>query len=214
MKEMITIDSSPQAVVIGNGDFPMHRIPLSLIDGEAFKVCCDGAANCFLRSGRVPDRIVGDGDSLLEANKVKYASRVRFNPDQETNDQTKAVTYLKEKGIKSIAIVAATGKREDHTLGNISLLVEYLRMGLDVRMYTDYGVFIPVSGDCRCEVLPGSQVSIISFGTQGMTAEGLVYPLRDFQNWWQGTLNEVAYSPFSIHCEGEYILFLNYPEEK
>lgn len=35
-----------------------------------------------------------------------------------------------------------TGKREDHTLGNISLLLYYLQEGIDVRAYTDYGVFI------------------------------------------------------------------------
>ena len=62
-----------------------------------------------------------------------------YNPDQETNDQTKAVNYLMEKGFRRIAIVGATGRREDHTLGNISLLMEYMRMGQKYVMYTDYG---------------------------------------------------------------------------
>lgn len=118
-----------------------------------FTVCCDGAADRYLASGRVPDRIVGDGDSLSVENQKRYASIIRYNPDQETNDQTKAVNYLMEKGFRRIAIVGATGRREDHTLGNISLLMEYMRMGAEVRMYTDYGFFVPMKGDCRFSVV-------------------------------------------------------------
>ena len=154
-------------------------------------------------SGHVPDRIVGDGDSLSVENQKRYASIIRYNPDQETNDQTKAVNYLMEKGFRRIAIVGATGRREDHTLGNISLLMEYIRMGAEVRMYTDYGFFVPMKGDCRFFCRKGVQVSIFAFGTQGLRGEGLAYPLRDFTNWWQGTLNEATGEEFVIRGEGE-----------
>ena len=181
MKQDIRIDFSPEAVLIGNGDFPTHSLPLQLLNASPFTVCCDGAANHYLDSGRIPDRIVGDGDSLREEYKRKYASILHLNPDQE------------------------------HTLGNISLLIEYHRLGIEARIYTDYGVFIPASGTNRFQAQPGSQVSIFSFGTQSMRSEGLRYPLRDFTNWWQGTLNEVASSPFTIECEGDYLVFLKYP---
>ena len=165
----------------------------------------------YLASGRVPDRIVGDGDSLSVENQKRYASIIRYNPDQETNDQTKAVNYLMEKGFRRIAIVGATGRREDHTLGNISLLMEYMRMGAEVRMYTDYGFFVPMKGDCRFFCRKGVQVSIFAFGTQGLRGEGLAYPLRDFTNWWQGTLNEAIGEEFVIRGEGEYLVFINMP---
>ena len=210
MKQDIRIDSSPEAVLIGNGDFPTHSLPLQLLNASPFTICCDGAANHYLDSGRIPDRIVGDGDSLREEYKRKYASILHLNPDQETNDQTKAIQYLTQKGIRSVAILGATGKREDHTLGNISLLIEYHRLDIEARIYTDYGVFIPASGTNRFQAQPGSQVSIFSFGTQSMRSEGLRYPLRDFTNWWQGTLNEVVSSPFTIECEGDYLVFLSY----
>ena len=72
----------------------------------------------------MPDIIIGDGDSLCPEYRELYASLVHHNPDQETNDQTKAVHYLYARGMRRIAIVGATGKREDHTIGNISLLME------------------------------------------------------------------------------------------
>ena len=154
--------------------------------------------------------IIGDGDSLLPEYKKRFSSIILQISDQETNDQTKAVHYLQSKGIRKIAIVGATGKREDHTLGNISLLMEYMKSGMEVRTVTDYGTFIPVSDTQSFASYPGQQVSIINFGAKGLKAEGLFYPLSDFTNWWQGTLNEATADEFTIHCTGEYLVFLAY----
>lgn len=202
-----------EALIVGGGDFPTHPIPLQLMQTTERLVCCDGAANEFLVRGMRPWRVVGDCDSLSPDTEKAFADILRFNPDQETNDQTKAVTYLTQKGIHRIGIVAATGRREDHTLGNISLLIEYMRQGLEVHLYTDHGVFIPCRNTNTFECPTGTAVSIFSFGTCNMRAEGLHYPLRDFTNWWQGTLNKTDRPVFTIRCEGEYLVFLNYPEE-
>lgn len=207
---IISYDFTPEAVVVGGGDFPSHEMPLKMLHASPKVVCCDGAADEYLSHGLTPWRIVGDGDSLSDEAKSKYAGIIRINPDQETNDQTKAIEYLASKGIKDIAIVAATGRREDHTLGNISLLIEYLHMGLNVRIYTDYGMMVACSGNQSFRCPKGTAVSIFSFGTEGMTSEGLAYPIRDFTSWWQGTLNKTTSNQFSIHCQGEYIVFLNY----
>lgn len=205
------IDFQPEGVVVGGGDFPIHPIPLGWLEKCRRVVCCDGAANDYLSTGYPVWRIVGDCDSISPANLKAYAPIIRRFPDQETNDQTKAVTYLKSKGVTRIAIIAATGKREDHTLGNISLLVDYLRQGVEARIYTDYGVFIPVCGDSRFFCASGTQVSIFNFGATGFSAEGLRYPLYDFRDWWQGTLNETVAPEFAIHASGPYLVFINYP---
>lgn len=202
----------PEAVVVGNGDFPTHPVPLQVMQRSPYTVCCDGAADTYLQHGHTPDLIIGDGDSLSDENKRRYAHLLHCISEQETNDQTKAVTHLMQQGKKHIAIVGATGKREDHTLGNISLLIEYMRMGAEVRMYTDHGTFIPCQGVTTFSCQPGQQVSIFNFGTQSIEAEGLVYPLRNFTNWWQGTLNECIGQRFTIRAEGQYLVFLAYPD--
>ena len=209
---IISYDFMPEAVVVGGGDFPSHEIPLSILHNTPNVVCCDGAADEYLAHGLTPWRIVGDGDSLSDETKSKFVDIIRINPDQETNDQTKAIEYLAQKGVKEIAIVAATGRREDHTLGNISLLIEYLRMGLNVRIYTDYGMMVACSGNQSFHCPKGTAVSIFSFGTKGMASEGLAYPIRDFTSWWQGTLNKTTKDYFSILCQGEYIVYIGYEQ--
>lgn len=204
------LDFWPEAVVVDAGDFPTHRIALEMLQKSERVVCCDGAADRYLETGRIPWRIVGDCDSISEKNRTRYLNILRQFPDQDTNDQTKSVRYLFSKGIRRIAILGATGMREDHTLGNLSLLIEYLRRGIDARAYTDYGVFIPVHGERKFYCQQGTQVSVFNFGASGMTSEGLRWSLRDFHNWWEGTLNESIEDSFKIHAQGDYLVYLNY----
>lgn len=199
-----------EAVILANGEYPTADTPLHILHHTPYVVCCDGSADRYIELGNRPDVIIGDGDSLSEENRTRYADIIIYNPDQETNDQTKAVEYLADRGIKDIAIVGATGKCEDHTIGNIALLVEYMRMGVNVRSYTDYGVFIPCRGDNTFECHAGQKVSIFNISAKNLSCKGLEYPIYDFTAWWQGTLNRCTGSEFTIHAEGEYIVFINY----
>lgn len=199
-----------EAVILTAGNYPTHDIPTRILSEAGYVVCCDGAAEKYIDNGFLPDAIVGDGDSLNETYRLRYADILHSVGEQETNDLTKAVRFLLKQGKRNIAILGATGKREDHTIGNISLLIEYARAGATVRMYTDYGVFIPCNGQCTFDSIPGQQLSLFNFTGHGFKAEGLRYELYDFNNWWQGTLNECTSDSFTIDCEGEYLLFMNY----
>lgn len=207
---IISRDFTPEVIVLADGDYPTHPAPCSVLEDATMVACCDGAVDAYVERGGVPDFIVGDGDSISEENRLKYSSIIRKIDEQEDNDLTKTIKHMQSLGYTKIAIVGATGKREDHTLGNISLLLEYKRMGLDVRMITDYGVFLPVEGDCECESFSRQQVSIFNFGATDFASEGLVYPLYDFTSWWQGTLNQSTGNYFTITATGSYILFLSH----
>lgn len=201
---------TPDAVILANGEYPTQPLSLQILKDARYVVCCDGAANEYIARGHTPHAIIGDGDSLSAENKKYFSPIILQIDDQETNDQTKAVLFLQAKGERRIAIVGATGKREDHTLGNISLLIDYMKAGIEVRMITDYGTFIPACNTQTFASHPGQQISIINFGAKGLQGEGLVYPLSNFTNWWQGTLNEATADKFTIHCTGDYLVFLTH----
>lgn len=205
------MDFKPEAVVVGAGMFPDNPIPLHWLEERDVRVvCCDGAANSYIPKGMPLWRIVGDCDSLRPDYLRDYAPVIRRFRDQETNDQTKAVNYLLRHGVRRIAIIGATGLREDHTLGNISLLVDYRRKGIDARIYTDSGVFVPVESRIEFSCPKGTQVSVFNFGAKGFKSTGLRYPLYDFTSWWQGTLNHTTADRFTIEASGDFLLFVNY----
>lgn len=198
------------AVVLAGGDYPTAPQPLEILHDAEYIVCCDGAADNYISLGHTPDAIVGDGDSISPENREKYADRLHIVNEQESNDQTKAVRFLLSQGKQKIAIVGATGRREDHTIGNISLLIEYARAGATVYSFTNHGVFVPCNGTTIHCCRKGQQLSIFSITAKALSAEGLLYPIYDFTNWWQGTLNECTGESVTIHAEGEYLLFFNY----
>ncbi len=118
------------AVIIGNGLFPRKEYPRYLIQTADLRVCCDGALKTFLRYGfPLPDAVVGDMDSLPDTYRKRYADIIFPESEQEDNDQTKAIRWITRNrpDIDTIHILGATGRREDHTIGNLSLLMEYER---------------------------------------------------------------------------------------
>ena len=198
------------AVILANGSYPQNNEIQHILETATYIVCCDGAADELIRHSITPNLIIGDGDSISPKNKALLSPIFHQIDDQETNDQTKAVHYLTSQGKNGFIILGATGKREDHTLGNISLLIDYMCEGIQVKMYTDHGIFIPLKDNQVLTSYPGQQISIFNFGTTGMTATSLKYPIRDFTNWWQGTLNEALSDKFKIHAEGNYLIYKAY----
>lgn len=197
-----------EVVILAEGDYPTHELPLSILNHCDKVICCDGAANTFINIGKMPMATIGDGDSISEELKGKLHF-IQVD-DQETNDLTKAINYAKDLGHKNIAILGATGKRECHTIGNISLLMEYKRMGLNVIMLTDYCSIFPCKDYVCIDSKVGQQISIINFGATNLTSEGLKYPIYDFTALWQGTLNECTAEKCSISANGEFLVILDY----
>jgi thiamine pyrophosphokinase len=204
---MVTIKSGG-IVILADGNFPSHEISLTVLRNASHIICCDGAAKSLLKSGLEPFAIVGDCDSLNPEIFRKYSDRIFKDTEQETNDLTKAVRWCSERGYNDIVILGATGKREDHTVGNISLLTEYAQF-INIKMITDTGIFYPVLKTSRFESSPGRQVSIFSINPETeITSSGLLYPLikRKLKNWWEASLNEATGDHFELEFEGGAVI--------
>ena len=195
------------AVIVANGQFPCHEVPLEILKGARHIVCCDGAIH-HVPSAEI---IIGDGDSIPD----EYRDRLICIEEQADNDLTKATRYCLSQGWLKIAYLGATGLREDHTLGNISLLMRYYRdMNVEGTMFTDYGFFTPACGNRTFSAMKGQQVSIYNFGCHQLASEGLRWGCYAFDQWWQGTLNEALTDTFTISADGYYLVYQTYkPKE-
>lgn len=192
-----------EAVILANGTFPTHAVPLKVLHQAKHVVCCDGAVVSFPKA----DVVIGDGDSIPPI----FQDRLVKIEEQSDNDLTKATRYCLKQGWRKIAYLGCTGKREDHTLGNISLLMRYFReWQVEGMMYTDDGFFIPARGNRAFESFARQQVSIFNFGCTEMRSEGLRWSCSPTQEWWQGTLNEALHSSFTIHANGDYLVYCTY----
>ena len=206
---MNVFQSGPYTAIVADGTFPQHEVPLNYLKNAKRVVCCDGSASSLVLAGLEPDAIVGDMDSLSEELAIRYADRIFMDESQDTNDLTKVVEWCRGNSYRDIVIVGATGKREDHTLGNISLLTEYSK-DMNVIMVTDTGILRSFFTDAKIESFPGQQVSIFSIDPETeVTSNGLKYPLTKTKitNWWFATLNEALGDSFSLEFSGRLIVF-------
>ena len=192
-------------VIICDGAFPKTEYPRYLIRTADFVICCDGALRKFMRNSeaifgekRLPDLVIGDMDTLPQSMQKKYADIIIKENEQEHNDQTKAVRWALGNldSIEAIHILGATGGRTDHTIGNVSLLMEYTRMfdlgEISIEMVSDNGTIFPINDTIEFECGPGRSVSIFSpDNSLRIRSKGLEYPTDEviFDNWWKATLN-------------------------
>ena len=131
----------------------------------------------------------------------KYSDIIIRESEQEHNDQTKAVRWALEniKDISTIHILGATGGRADHTIGNLSLLMEYTRMfnlkDICIEAVSDEGIIFPINDTLEIDCGRGREISIFSpDNSLRIKSEGLMYKTDDviFDNWWKATLNIAA----------------------
>jgi len=184
-----------KTVILAAGDFPRKG-------GEAWEllkaakrvIACDSAANAYCRRFRKwPTVVIGDLDSIslpCPSFLIPHSSFLIQDPNQDTNDLEKAISYCAKQGWRSPVIVGAAGKREDHTLGNVFRGLEH---GLEI--VTDHGRFLPLCGKQTLRLKKGTPVSVFASDPKTrMTSKGLEWPLDDvkFKNLYCATLNRAS----------------------
>lgn len=189
--------------LVCNGQFPRKEYPLYLLRSADVVVCCDGALSALEKRGIVPDVVIGDMDSVCGRALKRFPGRVVRVPDQETNDLTKAFSFVMEEvpDVGTIHILAATGYREDHTIANLSLLMEYERRwdlsarGISVDLVSDYSTCLTIGDSTTLDVGEGRPVSLFTPDPSlKIHSEGLQWPTDDvrFDNWWKASLNRAT----------------------
>lgn len=205
------------AVIIGGGDFPRKPFPRELIRRADVIVCCDGnALKAFLRNrerifgdtSREPDAVVGDMDSMSPSLAKNYSRILIKVEEQDDNDQTKALHHIINNfpEVDTVHILAATGRREDHTVGNLGLLMEYARSlsgaeGPSIDMVSDYSTAFAITDSCDLFLGKGRRISIFSpDNSLKITSKGLEWQTSGvvFDNWWPATLNRTTEDVVSL----------------
>lgn len=208
----LSLETAPDFIVIANGEFPtlelLHKILQRAYD-KGTVVCCDGAVHKILKAGfPMPHLIVGDLDSLAQEWKDMYRDILIEIKEQDTNDLSKTFRVIAERySPDRVLLLGATGLREDHMMGNISLLptLQTFLSGETKELITasNYGCFYVQCKDMRntYESLPGQQISLFAMAPGvKFDTEGLHWPLNEstLEELWMGTLNRAENDTFEV----------------
>jgi len=187
--------TSLHALVLADGDRPA-RTALDAAwpgwdDRVALVVAADGGAGLAAELGIVPDRWVGDGDSIAPDDLADLERRgvtiLRASPDKDESDSELALLEAVRAGATEITVLGALGgRRVDHLLANVALLTHPALAGIPTRLVdnrtrvtlVDAG---PGPASVRRDLTGriGDVVSLLPWGgeVETVSTSGLRYPL-------------------------------------
>lgn len=187
--------------------------PNQLPDLSEYKIVCatDGAYSFLKKNNIVPDFISGDFDSLENLPKD---IEVINTPNQDFTDFDKILSILSEKGFTDIDVYGASGKEQDHFLGNLNTALQW-KQKLRLTFFDNYSKYFLV--DKKVEIIDckGKIISLIPFPKAlKITTKGLQYPLNEEDLIFGeriGTRNKAIENEVEITFEsGNLFIFINH----
>jgi thiamine pyrophosphokinase len=173
--------------VVSGGDLgdPAFLREQAAAAAPAAMICADGGARHLDAAGIIPVLIVGDMDSLDAQRQAHYESmgcRIVRHPLRKNETDTElALHEAFRMEPAEVWIWGALGRRLDHALANISLLVQGKRQGIEVKLIDEWCEVFLI--DCRTvlEGEIGQTVSLFPFAgpVAGVTLTGFEFPLTN-----------------------------------
>lgn len=149
-------------------------------------ICCDGGMHHAKALGITPDYIVGDFDSVrpevLEEYRNMGISIRQFPTHKNETDMQLGMLLALELGATELVLIGGIGDRFDHTLANAHLLLYLLKKGVRGILVNEKNCVELIDKEVTLYGKAGDLVSTIplSMQVEGVTLEGLEYPLVDY----------------------------------
>lgn len=206
------------AVILCDGRPPAADVLNRFLDKSSLFIAADGGALTAHAMGLHPEVIIGDFDSFTPNGDE--LSEIVTDPDQDTNDLEKALTYALKKGATAATVFGATGKRLDHTLKNLSVLKRFDHKFKSLIFRDRYADIFLVQSPFQAELPIHTSVSLypLSGMVSGITTRGFRYSLTNevLENGVRdGTSNETIKNRVEIEFEkGDLLMFINHKTEE
>jgi thiamine pyrophosphokinase len=174
-----------RALIFVNGELHDHGAARAIVQADDVIIAADGGARHALALGVIPTAIIGDFDSLSEAEVRVFSDMgvymLRFPAAKNETDLELALTHAVRAGHRPIVIIGANGGRLDQALGNISLLTNPEFIDADIRLDDGITEAFFITPRSIIQGKAGDTISLFPWGNpvEGVSTDGLVYPLND-----------------------------------
>jgi len=171
------------AVVICNGEILDYSFYKKYYDDADLVICADGGAAHAKRLGIRPDVLLGDFDSISEADYEYFQESgvriIRYRAQKDMTDTELALEYALENGCSSVTIIGGLGSRADHSLSNVLLLKKLLDRGVKGTIVNERNEITLIRDRIALQREENVKVSLLQLSetVEGVTTKGLMYPL-------------------------------------
>ncbi|MBW2305956.1 MAG: thiamine diphosphokinase [Deltaproteobacteria bacterium] len=207
-----------RVVIIANGTIRNDEFHRNLIRSDDYLICVDGGIRHAARLGLRPQLLIGDLDSLdddLRAWLVGGQTRCETHPaEKDFTDAHLAVDKALRMRPDEILLLGCLGGRLDHTLANLSLLLQCHRAGVPARLVDELNEVTLISGETiRLQGRPGERISLLPLSdhVSGITIRGTKYQLDNGaleRGESRGVSNEFVGPEATISVSRGYLLVI------
>ena len=187
--------------------------PQTLPDISKYDLICatDGAYQYLEKNNIVPHFISGDFDSI---KNIPDTIEVIHTPNQDFTDFDKILQLLFDKGFAEIDIFGASGKEQDHFLGNLHTAMQW-KNKLNLTFYDNHGRYFLADKRTKITNCIDKIVSLVPFPkANAIITEGLEYQLNkeDLKFGERiGTRNKAIQDTINITFKsGHLFIFINH----
>jgi thiamine pyrophosphokinase len=178
----IVRDDQEPALIIANGQECSQELLGQLLEWSPLIVVLDSAIERVMNYDLKVDVLIGDFDRNFEVEKYResqFPIEIIHKPDQNKTDLEKAFDYLIERKIPAVNVVWATGKRADHTIANITNIVQYRNL-LKIVIVDDHSKIFLLPNKFEKWYTKYSIISLIPVGeVTGIWTQNLFYSLKN-----------------------------------
>lgn len=165
------VQSHKGVTLVGGGDLARSDLALALSHAPVL-VAADGGANRLGEWGHVPERVIGDLDSLAPEWQRAFAPRLEPVAEQDSTDFDKCLRMIDAPFILALGF---TGARLDHTLAAMRSVVRHGRARVLLMAEQDICFLAPPR--LALSLPEGARVSLFPMGPVRGQSEGLVWPI-------------------------------------
>ena len=198
-------------ILVLNGELPKKNHLISKVEKYDKILCADGAANVLISYEINPDFILGDLDSVHKDTLKNYKGNIINLPDQNLNDLEKILLWTMKQKIKNIDVIGMDGKRIDHTIGNFSVILKYIKK-MKINIFTKSGIFYTINLSKVFNNVKNNYISIFSNDLNTLiSSEGLKFELenKNLPELNSGTLNYAIKNKVTINSNDSILLFVS-----
>ena len=210
----IVRDDQEPALIIANGASCNEELLGQLLEWSPLVIVLDAAIERVIDLNIKVDVVLGDFDRGFNPHELlqsQYPIEIIHTPDQNKTDLEKAFDYLIERKIQAVNVVWATGKRADHTITNLTTIIQY-RDSLKIVILDDHSKVFLLPKKFEKWYTANTPISLIPVGrVSGIHSENLFYPLKNDSltiGYKTGSSNHVTKDGIVtiLHEEGDLLL--------
>ena len=163
--------------IIGAGEF---KYPNFSFEKNDFIIAVDGGY-IYAKEYNLPvNLLIGDFDSMENTNT--NVEKIVLPKEKNETDTYVAICEAVKRGYKEIILLGCMGKRLEHTIANIQILVNFTLKGINIKMMDNNStVFILIENNEYYFDEVYSYISVFSYSPSStISIKGLKYDLEKY----------------------------------